>query len=157
MILFIVSETMFFFAFFWAYFHSALSRTVEIGLDWPPVGVNILDPLGVRLLNTCILLSSGLTITFAHHSYQSGSLNSAVEGLAITIILALVFTALQGLEYCTAGFTLSDSSYGSTFFMATGFHGFHVVIGTTILTVQLLRSYQYNFSSSRLYGFEGGS
>jgi heme/copper-type cytochrome/quinol oxidase subunit 3 len=102
-------------------------------------------------------LSSGITITYAHHSYQANNLNAAVGALGLTIVLAIVFTTLQGVEYSTAGFSLSDSVYGSTFYMATGFHGFHVAIGTAILTVQLLRSYQYNFSATRLYGFEAGS
>lgn len=104
-----------------------------------------------------ILLSSGVTITFAHHSYQAGNLNAATGGLGLTIVLAIIFTALQGVEYTTAGFSISDSAYGSTFYMATGFHGFHVAIGTAILTVQLIRSYQYNFSATRIYGFEAGS
>jgi cytochrome c oxidase subunit 3 len=88
---------------------------------------------------------------------MAGSLNSALTGLGITIVLAIIFTALQGFEYSTAGFTIADSVYGSTFFMATGFHGLHVAIGTVILTVQLGRSFKYNFSATRIYGFEAGA
>lgn len=157
MILFIVSEIMFFLSFFWAYFHSFWSRTVELGLEWAPIGINQLDPWAIRLLNTVILLSSGVTITWSHHAFQSNNFNQALNSLGLTIILAIIFTGWQGFEYTNAGFTISDSVYGSTFYMATGFHGLHVIIGTTILTVQLLRAYFYNFNSSRLYGFEAGA
>ena len=130
MLLFIVSEVMFFFAFFWAFFDSSIKPAIAIGGVWPPNGLEILNPWGVPLLNTVILLSSGATVTWAHHAIVAGAKRSAVISLILTIILAILFTGLQVLEYVEAPFSISDGIYGSCFFMATGFHGFHVFIGT---------------------------
>ena len=124
MILFIVSEIMFFFAFFWAFFHSSFNPNLAIGGVWPPAFIATLDPWKVPLLNTCLLLSSGASVTWAHHSIVGGSKFQAVVALIITIVLAVIFTGLQGFEYVTAPFTISDGVYGSCFYMATGFHGF---------------------------------
>lgn len=157
MILFIVSEVMFFWAFFWAYFHSSLTPAIEVGLNWPPMGINLLDCWSIPLLNTALLLASGISVTYAHHSYLSGNLNRALSALGITIVLAVVFTGLQAVEYINSGFTISDSVYGSIFYMSTGFHGLHVTVGAVMLSIQLLRSYNYNFSATRLYGFEASS
>lgn len=129
-LLFIVSEVMFFLAFFWAFFHSSLAPTVEIGAIWPPKGIEVLDPWGIPFLNTLILLSSGAAVTWAHHAILAGSKQQAVYALVATVWLALVFTGFQGMEYVEAPFTTSDGIYGSTFPSATGFHGFHVIIGT---------------------------
>jgi cytochrome c oxidase subunit 3 len=118
-ILFIVSEVMFFFAFFWAFFHSSLAPTVEIGGIWPPKGIGVLDPWEIPLLNTLILLSSGAAVTWAHHAILAGKEKRAVYALVATVLLALVFTGFQGMEYYQAPFTISDSIYGSTFFLAT--------------------------------------
>jgi cytochrome c oxidase subunit 3 len=131
---FIVSEIMFFLAFFWAYFHSSLAPTVELGSVWPPVGIDPFNPYGIPLLNTYILVLSGLTITYAHHYMVAGEYDMMEEGFLYTIFLAIYFTYLQFLEYLEAPFNISDSVYGSTFFMATGFHGFHVIIGTTFFS-----------------------
>lgn len=152
MILFIASEVMFFFAFFWAYFHSSLSPAIEIGSIWPPYGIEVFDPWGVPLLNTFILLLSGVTITYAHHAIIAGSKLYAKDGLVFTIGLALLFTAFQVYEYIEAPFNISDGIYGSTFFMSTGFHGFHVIIGTTFIIVCFLRL--HHFSTEHHIGFE---
>nr|YP_010756624.1 cytochrome c oxidase subunit III [Telestula septentrionalis]QXE46423.1 cytochrome c oxidase subunit III [Telestula septentrionalis] len=157
MILFITSEVCFFFAFFWAFFHSSLSPTIELGAVWPPVGIEVLDPFSVPLLNTAILLSSGATVTWAHHAIVSGQRLEAIQSLTCTVILGIQFTALQAMEYYEAPFTISDSVYGSTFFMATGFHGFHVIIGTIFLTVCLTRLIGYHYTRHHHFGFEAAS
>jgi len=155
MILFIVSEVMFFFAFFWAYFHSSLAPGIEIGSIWPPVGIDVFNPWSIPLLNTFILLLSGVTITYAHHAIISGSKVYANDGFIFTIILAITFTALQAYEYIEAPFNISDGIYGSTFYMATGFHGFHVMIGTTFIAVCFLRLHQ--FTRTHHVGFEAAA
>jgi cytochrome c oxidase subunit 3 len=157
MILFIVSEIMFFFAFFWAFFHSSLCPTHEIGSVWPPTGINVLSAWEVPLLNTIILLTSGASCTWAHHAIVLGDRKGAIYSLILTLILAVAFTGLQGFEYVNATFGISDSVYGSTFYMATGFHGFHVVIGTTFLAVCLIRLVKYHFSREHHFGFEAAA
>lgn len=156
-ILFITSEVLFFFSFFWAFFHRSLAPTVEIGLKWPPTGVTPFNPFQVPLLNTIILLSSGVTVTWAHHAIIENNHSQAVIGLIVTIILGIYFTSLQALEYWEAPFTISDSSYGSTFFIATGFHGIHVIIGSTFLLICLLRLISFHFSASHHFGFEAAA
>ncbi|GKE25120.1 cytochrome c oxidase subunit 3 [Tanacetum coccineum] len=126
----IVSEVMFLFALFRASSHSSLAPTVEIRGIWPPKGIAVLDPREIPFLNTLIPLSSRAAITWAHHAILAGKEKRAVYALVATISLALVFTSFQGMEYYQAPSTISDSIYGSTFFLATGFHGFHVIIGT---------------------------
>jgi cytochrome c oxidase subunit 3 len=157
MILFITSEVLFFVAFFWAFFHSSLAPSVELGAIWPPKGIEVLNQWEVPLLNTVILLSSGATVTWAHHSIVSGDRNGAILGLLLTVILALIFTALQGLEYYEAPFTIADGVYGSTFFIATGFHGLHVIIGTIFLSVCLIRLMKYHFTKHHHFGFEAAA
>nr|YP_010139282.1 cytochrome c oxidase subunit III [Kaylathalia klovstadi]QQK54736.1 cytochrome c oxidase subunit III [Kaylathalia klovstadi] len=157
MILFITSEVLFFFSFFWAFFHSSLAPSMEIGLLWPPLGVLPFNPFQVPLLNTIILLASGVTVTWAHHGVMENNYSQTFQGLAATVVLGLYFTSLQGLEYWEASFTISDSAYGSTFFMATGFHGIHVIIGTTFLGVCLLRHSSQHFSSGHHFGFEAAA
>jgi len=156
-ILFITSEVLFFFSFFWAFFHRRLAPSTEIGLNWPPTGINPFNPFQVPLLNTIILLSSGITVTWAHHAIIENNHSQAILSLTLTIILGIYFTRLQGLEYWEAPFTISDSSFGSTFFIATGFHGIHVIIGTTFLTVCLIRLHLNHFSSSHHFGFEAAA
>jgi cytochrome c oxidase subunit 3 len=117
-LLFIVSEVMFFLAFFWAFFHSSLAPTVEIGAMWPPKGIEVLDAWGIPFLNTLILLSSGAAVTWAHHAILAGLKQQAVYALVATVWLALVFTGFQGMEYYEAPFTISDGIYGSTFFFS---------------------------------------
>ena len=156
-ILFIASEVLFFFSFFWAFFHSSLSPAIEIGNIWPPLGIDALNPFSVPLLNTAILLSSGATVTWAHHSLVYGDKHNAFLGLSITIILGIVFTLLQALEYYEASFSISDSVYGSIFFVTTGFHGLHVIIGTIFLSVCLFKLRNNHFSNSRHFTFESAS
>ena len=109
------------------------------------------------LLNTLILLCSGATVTYAHHAITAGNKIEAVFGLVLTVVLAAIFTALQGFEYVSANFTISDGIFGSTFFMATGFHGFHVLIGTIFLTVCLVRLLRNQFSIQHHFGFEAAA
>nr|YP_007890482.1 cytochrome c oxidase subunit III [Andalucia godoyi]AGH23976.1 cytochrome c oxidase subunit 3 [Andalucia godoyi] len=156
-LLFIVSEAALFLAFFWAFFHSSLAPNIEIGSVWPPLGIEPLSAWEVPFLNTLILLSSGATVTWAHHAIVAGYRKEAILALILTISLAAVFTALQIFEYATASFSLSDGIYGSTFYMATGFHGFHVFVGTCALTVCLLRQIRYHFTTSHHVGFEAAA
>ncbi|YP_002221529.1 cytochrome c oxidase subunit III (mitochondrion) [Hydra vulgaris] len=156
-ILFIISEILFFFSFFWAFFHSSLSPSVEIGINWPPLGIITLNPFSIPLLNTIILLSSGVSVTWCHHSLIQKNRNQSLISLIITITLGLLFTFLQALEYLESNFCISDSVYGSIFFVATGFHGIHVIIGTIFLSVCLLKIYFSHFTNSRHFTFEAAS
>ena len=126
--LFIVSEGLFFLAIFWAFFHSALSPTVELGAQWPPMGIEAINPFELPLLNTVILLSSGITVTYAHHSLIQGNRKGALYGLIATVVLAIIFTGFQGVEYSVSSFTISDGAFGTCFYFGTGFHG--LIIGT---------------------------
>lgn len=157
MILFIISEVMFFASFFWAFFHSSLAPTVQIGSIWPPTSILAFSPWGVPLLNTFILLTSGLTVTAAHHYLVHGQLKETSNALILTVLLAISFTLLQLFEYIEAPFNISDGIYGSVFFMATGFHGFHVLVGTLFLTVVLLRVLKGHFSTTHHIGFEAAA
>jgi heme/copper-type cytochrome/quinol oxidase subunit 3 len=156
-ILFIVSEVMFFVAFFWAFFAASLAPTIEIGNIWPPKGIDVLSATAVPLLNTLILLCSGCTITYSHHAITAGNKIEAIWGLVLTIVLAVIFTAFQGFEYVSANFSICDGIYGSTFFMATGFHGFHVFIGTCFLAVCLVRLSRDHFTIQHHFGFEAAA
>jgi len=155
--MFIVSEAMLFFAFFWAFFASARAPTPAIGSVWPPIGIETRNAWDVPLLNTIILLSSGVSVTWAHHAIVSGDRDGALEGLMVTIGRAIVFTSLQAFEYINAQFTISDSVYGSTFYVATGFHGFHVFIGTCFLSVCLARAVYNHFTVTHHFGFEAAA
>jgi len=157
MVFFILSEVLFFFGFFWAFFHSSLIPNIEIGAIWPPSGIQVFNPAQVPLLNTVILLTSGATITWAHHAMLAGNRAGAIRGMEYTIMLAVAFTILQGYEYAESSFSISDGIYGSTFFLATGFHGFHVIIGTIFITVGLVRLYYYQFTQEHHFGFEAAA
>nr|QBG38280.1 cytochrome c oxidase subunit III [Actias maenas] len=157
MILFIVSEIFFFLSFFWAFFHSSLSPNIEIGSMWPPVSITPFNPFHIPLLNTIILISSGVTVTWAHHALMENNITQANQSLFITIILGIYFTILQAYEYLEASFTIADSIYGSTFFMATGFHGLHVIIGTLFLLICFIRHLSNHFSSAHHFGFEAAA
>jgi len=156
-ILFIVSEIFFFISFFWAFFHRSLSPTIELGILWPPVNIAPFNPFQIPLLNTIILLSSGVTVTWAHHSLIENNHSQTTQGLFFTILLGVYFSILQGYEYIEAPFSIADSVYGSTFFIATGFHGLHVLIGTSFLFVCLLRHLNNHFSRSHHFGFEAAA
>jgi len=156
-ILFIVSEVMFFFAFFWAFFAASIAPTVEIGNIWPPKGIDTFSAFEVPLVNTLILLCSGATITYSHHAITAGSKIEAIFGLVLTIVLATVFTGFQGFEYVSANFSICDGIFGSTFYMATGFHGFHVLIGTIFLCVCLVRMAMNHFTTEHHFGFEAAA
>jgi heme/copper-type cytochrome/quinol oxidase subunit 3 len=155
MLLFIISEVLFFFAFFWAFFHSSLAPSVEIGSIWPPVGIQAFDPWGIPLLNTFILLLSGITITYTHHALITGISSYVIDGFVYTIVLAIIFTLFQLYEYRNAPFNISDGIYGSTFYLATGFHGLHVLIGTAFITVCFAR--YTHFTSQHHVGFEAAA
>jgi len=157
MILFIISEIMFFVAFFWGFFHSSLAPTIAIGCVWPPIGIEPISAFGLPLLNTLLLLTSGATVTWTHHSIISGNKQESVISLFLTIILALIFTVIQVFEYIQAPFTISSGIYGSTFFMSTGFHGFHVLIGTLFLSVCLYRLIKGHFTKEHHLGFEAAA
>lgn len=157
MILFIVSEIMFFFAFFWAFFHSSLAPTFAIGGVWPPQAIETIQTSGIPLTNTFFLLSSGATVTWAHHAIIVRAKKQALVGLILTLILAILFTGLQALEYYEAPFNISDSVYGSCFYMATGFHGFHVFVGTISLLVSFIRIIFNHFTNTHHFGFESAA
>ena len=160
MVLFIASEVMFFVAFFWAYFHFALYPEHVAGATraiWPPAGVHTFDPFGLPFLNTMILLLSGTTVTWAHHALLQGDRRSLITGLALTVLLGASFTTFQAIEYAEAPFHFTGGIYPSTFFLATGFHGFHVLVGTCFLAVCLFRSIRGDFSPQRHFGFEAAA
>ena len=157
MILFIVSEIMFFFAFFWAFFHSSLSPVFNLGGVWPPEAIRTIQTSGIPLTNTFFLLSSGATVTWAHHAIIVRAKKQAIIALLFTVLLATIFTLLQGMEYIDAPFNINDSVFGSCFYMATGFHGFHVFIGTCCLIVSLLRIVYNHFTSTHHFGFESAA
>ncbi len=175
MILFIVSEVMFFAAFFWMFFEMALfpearvvSSIEEVRTaweEWPPHGVETLDPFHLPLLNTIILLLSGTTVTWAHHALQVGNRGAARTGLILTVLLGILFTGVQAYEYQhilhdNLFFNEEAASaklYGSVFFMATGFHGFHVLVGTIFLTICLLRLMVGQFTPQKHFGFEAAA
>ena len=159
MILFIASEVMFFVGWFWAFFDAALfPKAVEaVGGVWPPKGIEVLDPFAFPLLNTFILLCSGTTVTWAHHALLHGDREGLKKGLWCTILLGLLFSCIQAYEYAHAPFGFKGNIYGATFFMATGFHGFHVIIGTLFLIVCLIRAYRGEFTPKQHFGFEAAA
>ena len=158
MVLFIASEVMFFVAFFWSYFHFALYPDLHtIGQVWPPKDVITFNPWDLPFLNTLILLTSGATVTWAHHSLVEGNKQGLVWGLVLTVLLGIAFTACQAYEYAHAAFGFKDNVYSSVFFMATGFHGFHVLVGTIFLIVCLVRAIKGHFTPERHFGFEAAA
>ena len=152
--LFISSEVAFFLAFFWAFFHSSLSPRIELGCQWPPKGIQGINPFDVPLLNTMILLSRGATITWAHMAIVENKYIETLTSLVITVFLGVYFSFLQAIEYRLSSFTIADRVYGRTFFVATGFHGLHVIIGTTFIAVMIFRHINFHFSAIHHFGFE---
>uniref|UniRef100_A0AAU6PBW4 Cytochrome c oxidase subunit 3 n=1 Tax=Complanledra complana TaxID=3078487 RepID=A0AAU6PBW4_9HEMI len=154
MVLFILSEVMFFISFFWGFFHSSLCPSSEIGLNWPPLGISVFNPMNIPMLNTMILLSSGMTMTWSHNSLLLSNYFDMVLSLFLTVVLGFYFSVLQFYEYLECCFCISDSVYGSLFFMSTGFHGLHVIIGTIFILVVFFRSLFFHFSNFHHVGFE---
>ena len=154
MILFITSEVMFFFSFFWTFFHVSTSPAVGIGCVWPPKGIEVLNPWHLPLANTVILLSSGVCTVWSHRALIGGFREQAALGLYAACMYGLLFSWLQFLEYGLATFAINDSVYGSIFYMATGFHGIPVIVGTIMLTIAYMRVAKNHFSRTRHLGFE---
>ncbi len=157
MTLFITSEVMFFVAFFWAFFNASLFPTEAINFTWPPAGIETFDAFGLPFTNTVILLLSGCTVTWAHHALLENNRRDLIRGLTLTVLLGILFTALQAYEYSHAKFGFTDGIYASTFYMATGFHGFHVIIGTIFLAVCLFRSIKGHFTPTQHFGLEAAA
>ncbi len=161
MMLFITSEVMFFVAFFWAFFYYGLFPSNISGLlhpSWPPPGVMTPYTFGIPLLNTMILLLSGTTVTWAHHALIEGDRKGLLTGLALTVLLGASFTGFQAYEYMHAPFHFSGGGiYPAVFFLATGFHGFHVIVGTLFLLVCWFRAKAGQFTPERHFGFEAAA
>ena len=161
MILFIASEVMFFVGWFWSWFDFALfpnALTEVVGGQFPPKAIEaVMDPFDLPLLNTLILLCSGTTVTWAHHSLIHGDREGLKKGLWLTVILGVLFTSIQAYEYAHAPFPFGENTYGSAFYMATGFHGFHVLVGTIFLIVCLVRTYKGHFTPQQHFGFEAAA
>jgi cytochrome c oxidase subunit 3 len=156
-ILFIGSEVVFFGGFFWAFFHSGLSPSIVLGLCWPPINIIPLNPWGIPMLNTAILLLSGISITWVHFGIISRRFNYVLYGFIVTLVLALVFTLLQIGEYLNAPFNITDSVFGSAFYSLTGLHGLHVIIGSIFIFVCFIRFVKYHFTNRHHLGFEFAS
>jgi cytochrome c oxidase subunit 3 len=169
MLMFIASEVMFFVAWFWAFFDASLftgeakmaARIAATGGIWPPKGTIVFDPFHLPLVNTLILLTSGTTVTWAHHALLNNDRKGLINGLILTVVLGMLFTCIQAWEYGHALFAFSNANggniYGSTFFMATGFHGFHVIIGTIFLFICLVRAWKGDFTPQQHFGFEAAA
>nr|YP_006234435.1 cytochrome c oxidase subunit III [Amblyomma fimbriatum]AET63083.1 cytochrome c oxidase subunit 3 [Amblyomma fimbriatum] len=157
MLLFILSEVFFFLSFFWAFFHSMLAPSIEIGSNWPPKSISPFNPFEVPLLNSTILISSGISITWSHHLIMKGNYKNSLLSLAITIMLGISFTFFQLFEYYQAQFSITDGIFGSTFFLTTGFHGIHVIIGTIFLITSFLRLKKSLMLQNHHFGFEASA
>lgn len=153
-VLFILSEAMFFFGVFWAYGHSSLNPNIEIGAMWPPIGITAIGPLELPLFNTIVLLSSGATITYSHHALIANNWSHAVLSLLITVLLAILFTVCQYIEYVYSTFTISDGVYGSCFYFGTGLHGTHIIVGIIFLSLSLWRLYSLHYTDTHHVGYE---
>ncbi len=158
MLLFIASEVMFFFAFFWAFFNATVPAINRIAHEvWPPEGVIPFPTFGLPFLNTLILLTSGATLTVAHHALRLGDHRKTALWILATVILGVIFTACQAYEYGHAAFGFTDGIYSSTFYLATGFHGFHVIVGTLFLLVCFFRARRGDFTPNQHVGFEAAA
>lgn len=156
-VLFILSEVFFFIRFFWAYFHNILAPDLEVGILWPPLGVEIFNPYHIPLLNTIILLSSGFTVTWAHHSIINKNFLIRKIRLLLTVVLGVYFSFLQGFEYRQSLFCINDGVFGTVFFLITGFHGLHVLVGTIFLLINFIRLSGGHFRKSYHFGFEAAA
>ena len=153
-LLFVLTEVMFFVSIFWAFLHVSLSPAIELGTSWPPLGIEAINPWGLPLLNTFLLLSSGAFITIAHHYFINKNREVAILGFTVTVLLSIIFTACQLVEFSTASFSIADSAFATTFYFGTSFHGIHVILGTVILIVAGLRLKNYYFTSGHHAGIE---
>lgn len=153
-ILFIISEIFLFISFFWNFLHNSLSPSIELGLNWPPKNIKFFNPILIPLLNTIILLTSRFTVTLTHFYLLINNKKKSINFLIYTIILSIYFIILQRIEYNQATFTFSDSIFGASFFIATGFHGLHVIIGTIFLILNLIRIKKLHFSYIHHIRFE---
>jgi len=151
--LFILSEVALFFRLFWAYLHCSLSPAIELGSCWPPTGIVAVPPLSLPLVNTFVLLTSSATLTCAHLQLITWDLRSCVLSFTLTLCLGAYFLSLQYIEFSISSFSIADSAFGSSFFLLTGFHGFHVFLGTIFLIVMFFRLLSLHFTSSRHLGF----
>ncbi len=160
MVLFIMSEVLFFFAFFWAFFWGALNPPEIFPLSWPPEGIEPVPAWGIPFFNTMVLLLSGCTVTWAHHALRQGDNDSTKKALTLTVALGILFLSMQIYEYfhlVHLGLTIDKGIFGSAFYMATGFHGFHVFIGATFLLVCTIRAYRGHLKQERHVGFEAAA
>jgi cytochrome c oxidase subunit 3 len=160
-IMFIMSEVMFFSAWFWTFFKHRMypmgpMSPIQDGI-WPPAGIELFDPWHLPIINTLILLCSGTTVTWAHHALIHGDREGLKKGLWATIFLGLLFSSIQAYEYLEAPFPFAGLNYGTAFYMATGFHGFHVIVGTIFLAVCLARTYKGHFTPQQHFGFEAAA
>ena len=156
-IIFITSEVLFFRSFFWAFIHRRLSPNIEIGIIWPPIGIKSFNPIDIPILNTIILLSSGISLTWPHNSLINNNFTQTTQSIIITIILGLYFSIIQIYEYLESPFSIADSIYGSTFFIRTGFHGIHVIVGTIFIIISILRIKNLQISKTHHIGFESSA
>lgn len=157
MLLFIMSEVMFFVAFFWAFFNASLFPTEAIGGIWPPAHIEMFDPFDLPFMMTLILLLSGCTVTWAHAAILENNQKDFATGLGLTVLLGAVFTGFQIYEYTKASFGFTDTVFASNFYMATGFHGFHVFVGTVFLAVCWWRARKNHFTPEKHFGFEAAA
>lgn len=152
--LFIVTEVFFFIGAFWSYFHSGLVPSIVIGNIWPPIGIESINAFNIPLLNTILLLSSGVSVTYGHHYIIGKNRNYSIIGFIVTIIFSICFIYCQYIEYSTCSFSINDGIFGTVFFFITGLHGAHVTIGTIMLTVSLYRIYSYQITNTNHVGVE---
>jgi cytochrome c oxidase subunit 3 len=165
MLLFIASEVMFFVAFFWAFFDASLYSNEAIQFarveytqgQWPPPQFHFVEAFGLPFMMTMVLLLSGTTVTWAHHAILEGKQAEMAKALGVTVLLGIIFLAFQAYEYHHSAFAFKDGVYASVFYMATGFHGFHVMVGTIFLAVCWLRAHQGHFTKERHFGFEAAA
>ena len=153
-LLFLVSEIMLFFSFFWAFFHSSQAPNIEQGVEWPPQDIHTIDPWSIPLQGTFILLSSGFTVTQAHHAIRGAKKDLTCLSQFITVLQGCIFVFLQFTEYSVSEYTMSDSVYGSAFYMTTGLHGIHVIVGTLFLFICFVRLVLDQYTYDHHQGFE---
>nr|YP_010471417.1 cytochrome c oxidase subunit III [Tetragonula pagdeni]UVG40752.1 cytochrome c oxidase subunit III [Tetragonula pagdeni] len=154
MVMFILSELFFFISFFWTFFHSSISPSIEINMVWPPKMIKVFEYTEIPLLNTLTLITSGFFVTLSHLSLVMSNLKKSLKTLFCTILMGVYFSMVQMVEYFNSSFCINDSVYGSIFFISTGFHGIHVLVGTMFLTVSLARMYSMHFSTIHHINYE---